>query len=71
MIDAIRLARRTINLEALVMNPGAVTDRFIDALTERARAGVPRQRRTRREVLSAGALVPARTHVAWVLDRQQ
>jgi cardiolipin synthase len=40
MIDAIGLARRTINLEAFVMNPGAVTDRFIDALAERARAGV-------------------------------
>jgi cardiolipin synthase len=40
MLEAIRGAERTINLEAFVMNPGVVTDAFTDALGERARAGV-------------------------------
>ena len=40
MVEAIRSAERTIDLEAFVMNPGVVADSFIDALVERARAGI-------------------------------
>jgi cardiolipin synthase A/B len=40
MVDAIGSAARTINLEAFVMNPGVVADSFIDALVDRAQAGV-------------------------------
>jgi cardiolipin synthase A/B len=40
MVDAIRSAERTINLEAFVMNPGVIADSFIDALLDRAAAGV-------------------------------
>jgi len=40
MVDAIRAARASINLEAYIFEPGAVAERFIDALVERARAGV-------------------------------
>lgn len=40
MIDAIRGARETINLECYIFEKGEVADRFIDALCERAGAGV-------------------------------
>lgn len=40
MIDAIRGARETINLECYIFEQGEVADRFIDALCERAGAGV-------------------------------
>ena len=40
MIDAIRSARRSITLESYIWASGAVSDRFIDALVERAAAGV-------------------------------
>jgi len=40
MIDAIRSARETINLECYIFKKGEVADRFIDALRERADAGV-------------------------------
>ena len=40
MVEAIRAATWTVNLEAFVMNPGKVTDAFTDALVDRARAGV-------------------------------
>jgi cardiolipin synthase len=40
MIDAIRGARQTINLECYIFKKGEVADRFVDALAERARAGV-------------------------------
>lgn len=33
-------ARRTVNLEAYIFRPGAVARRFVEALAERARAGV-------------------------------
>lgn len=39
-LDAIRAARRSVHIEAFLFTPGAITDRFIEALTERARAGV-------------------------------
>ena len=40
MLDAIRAARISVNLEAYIFQPGEVAERFIDALVERARAGV-------------------------------
>ena len=39
-LDSIAKARRTICLEAYIFNEGEVAKRFIQALTERARAGV-------------------------------
>lgn len=39
-LEAIRNAKRSVNLEAYIFQRGAVTRRFVDALTERARAGV-------------------------------
>jgi cardiolipin synthase A/B len=39
-LDAIRQAKRSVNLEAYIFQKGKVTRRFIEALTERARAGV-------------------------------
>jgi cardiolipin synthase A/B len=40
MLDAIRGARRSVNMMAYIWEPGAVSDTFFDALVERARAGV-------------------------------
>lgn len=40
MLEAIRGAKRTITLETYIWESGSVSDRFIAALTERARAGV-------------------------------
>jgi cardiolipin synthase len=39
-LEAIRAAKKTINLEAYIFGNGEVTRRFVEALTERARAGV-------------------------------
>lgn len=39
-LEAIRSARHSINLEAYIFQRGEVTRRFVEALTERARAGV-------------------------------
>jgi cardiolipin synthase len=39
-LEAIRKAKRSINLEAYIFQKGEVTKRFLEALTERARAGV-------------------------------
>jgi cardiolipin synthase len=39
-IEAIRSARRNVHLEAYIFQRGKVASRFIEALTERARAGV-------------------------------
>jgi cardiolipin synthase len=39
-LEAIRNARSTINLEAYIFYKGEISRRFLDALTERARAGV-------------------------------
>ncbi|HWQ52313.1 MAG TPA: phospholipase D-like domain-containing protein [Bryobacteraceae bacterium] len=39
-LETIRAARVNVNLEAYIFEPGKVADRFIDALAERARAGV-------------------------------
>ena len=40
MLDAIRHARETINMEAYIFKPGVIGDQFIEALCERAKAGV-------------------------------
>lgn len=39
-LDAIRNAKKSINLEAYIFQKGDIARRFVDALTERARAGV-------------------------------
>ncbi len=40
MLEAIRSARRAIDMEFYQFKPGEVSSRFLDALSERARAGV-------------------------------
>ncbi len=40
MLDSIRAAERTVDLSSYIYWPGRITDRFTDALTDRARAGV-------------------------------
>ena len=40
MLEAITGARRSINMECYIFQPGRVADQFIDALSERSRAGV-------------------------------
>jgi cardiolipin synthase len=39
-LQAIRAAQKTISLEAYILQTGEVTQRFVEALTERARSGV-------------------------------
>jgi cardiolipin synthase len=41
MLEAIRSARRSVNLESYIFWSGEVATQFADALAERARAGVP------------------------------
>jgi len=40
MLQAIREAKKTVSLETYIWESGEISNRFIDALTERARAGV-------------------------------
>ena len=40
MLDAIRAARTSVNLEAYIVSPGEIADRFVEVMAERARAGV-------------------------------
>jgi cardiolipin synthase A/B len=40
MLDAIRGATRSINLEAYIFQPGEIADQFVEALSDRARHGV-------------------------------
>jgi cardiolipin synthase len=40
MLDAIRAARETVNMEVYMFKRGEAADRFVEALAERARAGV-------------------------------
>ena len=40
MLDAIRAARASVNLETYIFEPGEIANSVIDALVERARAGV-------------------------------
>jgi len=39
-LDAIRTARKTVHIVAFIFHPSAIGDRFLAALTERAKAGV-------------------------------
>src|SRR5688572_8658989 len=39
-LEAMRGAKRSINLEAYIFQKGKLTQRFLDVLSERARAGV-------------------------------
>ncbi len=40
MIDAIRSAARSVNIESYILHPGKIANQFVDALSERAHAGV-------------------------------
>ena len=40
MLEAIRGATRSVNLECYIFQPGRIADQFIDALSDRARKGV-------------------------------
>ena len=40
MLDAIRLATRSVNLECYIFQPGRIADQFIEALSDRARLGI-------------------------------
>lgn len=40
MLEAIRGACTSVNMECYILQPGRIADQFIDALSERARAGV-------------------------------
>ena len=40
MLDAIRSATKSINLECYIFQPGTIADQFIEALSDRARLGV-------------------------------
>jgi cardiolipin synthase len=40
MLQAIKGATRSVNLECYIFHPGTIADQFIEALSERARAGV-------------------------------
>jgi len=40
MLDAIRAATRSINMECYIFQPGRIANQFIEALSDRARAGV-------------------------------
>ena len=40
MLEAIRAATRSVNMECYIFQPGRIADEFIDALSDRARKGV-------------------------------
>jgi cardiolipin synthase len=40
MLDAIRNATRSVNMECYIFQPGRIADQFIDALSDRARRGL-------------------------------
>ena len=40
MLEAIRAAQASVNLETYIFDPGEIADRFIDAVIARARAGI-------------------------------
>jgi cardiolipin synthase len=77
MLDAIRGARETVHMECYIFKNGEVGDRFVDALAERARAGVRVTlvmdaigsfgafRRIRKPLRAAGARVQAYQHFTW------
>ncbi len=40
MLETIRSAKKSVHLEAFIFHPSGIGDRFLEAMTERARAGV-------------------------------
>ena len=40
MLEAIRSATRSVNMECYIFRPGRIADRFVDALSDRARKGL-------------------------------
>ncbi len=40
MLDAIRTATRSVNMECYIIKPGRIADQFVEALSDRARKGV-------------------------------
>jgi cardiolipin synthase A/B len=77
MLEAIRGARETINMECYIFRKGEVGDSFVEALAERARAGVRVTivmdaigsfgafRRIRKPLRAAGARVAAYQQFKW------
>ena len=77
MLDAIHRARETINLECYIFKDGEIGARFVDALSERARAGIRVSivmdaigsfgvfRRFRRQLIDAGCRVAAYRAMRW------
>src|SRR5581483_4256283 len=77
MLDAIHGARETINLECYIFKDGEIGERFVEALSERARAGVRVSivmdaigsfglfRRFRRQLVAAGCRVEAYRGMRW------
>jgi cardiolipin synthase A/B len=77
MLDAIRGARETINMECYIFKRGAIAGAFVDALCERARAGIRVTlvmdaigsfgafRRLRAPLRAAGARVAAYQRFTW------
>jgi cardiolipin synthase len=77
MLDAIRGARETVNMECYIFKKGEIGERFIEALCERARAGVRvtmvmdaigsfgAYRKSRKPLKAAGARVSAYQRFKW------
>jgi cardiolipin synthase len=77
MLDAIRNARETINMECYIFKKGEVGDRFVEALSDRARNGVRVTivmdaigsfgafRKLRKPLREAGARVAAYQRFTW------
>jgi cardiolipin synthase len=77
MLDAIRAARETVNMECYIFKKGGIGDQFIAALSERARAGVRVTlvmdaigsfgafRQSRQPLEAAGARVAAYQRFTW------
>src|SRR5205085_5072683 len=77
MLDAIRAATETINMECYIFKKSEIGDRFVEALCERARAGVRVTivmdaigsfgafRKLRKPLRAAGARVAAYQRFMW------
>ena len=77
MLDAIRSARETVSMECYIFKKGEIGDQFVEALSERARAGVRVTivmdaigsfgafRRLRKPLREAGARVAAYQRFKW------
>src|SRR4051812_9162262 len=77
MLETIRTARETVNMECYIFKPGKIGQRFIDALAERGRAGVRvtvvmdaigsfgAYRRAKKPLSAAGCRVKAYQRLRW------